>query len=146
MRVVKLLCLIGIFAGQIAIADTNKNQPGSNLKPLSFGTDQTIVDLKTVVWNPLKVDGLASGAEIAVLRGNLENGSSESFLRLPAGYDVPLHSHTSDELYIWIAGSFLLIAPDKTPTQFDAPAYINFPGNAPPTALNAFPKNHTPYT
>lgn len=135
MKPTILFYITVILFGQAAISDTDTDNQGSNLNPYSFGDDQTIVDLKKVIWKPLNVDGLASGAEIAVLRGSLENGYSESLLRLPSGYSVPLHNHTSDELYIWIEGAFTLIAHDKTITKFDAPAYISFPGNAPPHGL-----------
>lgn len=64
MRVKILLFLMCIFTGQAAVFGSNKNQPGSNLNPLSFGNDQTIVDLKKVVWKPLNVGGLAHVAEI----------------------------------------------------------------------------------
>lgn len=108
---------------------------GSNTKPLSFGKDQTIVDLTKIVWSPLKVDGLPSGAEIAVLRGDLSKGEAEALLKFPPGYKVPNHSHTSDEVYIWVNGAFTLIAHDGTRTAFSGPAYISFPGNAPPHGL-----------
>jgi hypothetical protein len=104
---------------------------GSNKKPLSFGEDQTIVDLTKVVWEPLAVGGLELGAEIAVLRGNLGKGVSESLLRLPQNYYVRNHSHTSDETYVWIKGAFTLIAHDGKETKFAGPAFISFPGNAP---------------
>ena len=135
MKLKKLFYITFILLGQPALSDTTTDKLGSNLNPLSFEDDQTIVDLKKVVWKPLKINGLASGAEIAVLRGNLEIGNSESFLRLPPGYNIPLHNHTSDELYIWIEGAFTLIVHDKTQTKFDALAYISFPGNAPPHGL-----------
>ncbi len=60
-----------------------ENDPGSNQHPLSFGSDQTIVDLSKITWEPLNVAGLPSGAEIAVLRGDLVTGGSESILKLP---------------------------------------------------------------
>ena len=41
------------------------------------------VDLDKVVWEPLEVDGLAPGAEIAVIRGDLAKDHSESVVRLP---------------------------------------------------------------
>ena len=134
MKLMKLFFITFILFGQVAISGT-KDKLDSNLSPLSFGVGQTIIDLKKVVWEPLNVDGLSPGAEIAVLRGRLEIGNNESFLRLPPDYFVPLHNHTSDELYIWIEGAFTLIAHDKTQTKFDAPAYISFPGNAPPHGL-----------
>lgn len=135
MNLKNLFLLATIFCVQPAFSGANNAIPGSNLRPLSFGDDQTIVDLAKVVWEPLKVDGLPPGAEIAVLRGKLETGISESLLRLPRGYNVPNHSHTSDELYVWIQGAFTLTAHDKTETKFEGPAYISFPGNAPPHGL-----------
>ncbi len=104
---------------------------GSNLKPLSFGTDQTTIDVDKVVWEPLELEGV----EIAVLRGDLAKGGAEVLLRMPPGYAVPNHTHTSDELYVWIKGAFTLVAHDGTRTHFDGQAYLSFPGNAPPHAL-----------
>ncbi len=129
-----LLLTLPLFF-QSALCDTNNNKLGSNIRPLSFGDDQTIIDLKKVIWKPLKVTGLPSGAEIAVLRGKLETGSSESLLRLSPGYKMPIHSHTSDELYVWLEGAFTLIAHDGTEIKFDSSAFISFPGNAPPHGL-----------
>ena len=113
----------------------NAAEVGSNVKPLSFGKDQTIVDVEKVVWSPLDVDGLPKGAEIALLRGDLAKGEAEALLRFPPGYKVPNHSHTSEELYMWVSGAFTLIAHDGTRTAFPGPAYISFPGNAPPHGL-----------
>lgn len=123
-----------IFALPILSLATDA-KPGSNLKPWSFGDDQTIVDIEKVVWTPLEVSGFPPGAKIAVLRGGLNTGGSESLLKLPPSYKVPSHSHTSDELYIWVKGAFRLIARDKTEIRFDGPAYISFPGNAPQHGL-----------
>lgn len=132
MKPKNLLFLVLILSTQPALCDADDTEKlGSNRRPFSFGDDQTIVDLKKVIWQPLKVKGLPPGAEIAVLRGKLETGNSESVLRLPPGYSMPHHSHTSDELYVWIEGAFTLIAHDKTEIKFDGPAYISFPGNAP---------------
>jgi len=117
------------------MSSLSAHELGSNKKPFSFGDDQTIVDITKVVWEPLEVEGLAPGAEIAMLRGDLGAGDSQLLLRLPPNYYVRNHSHTSDEVYVWIQGAFTLIAHDGTETEFDGPAYISFPGNAPPHGL-----------
>lgn len=127
--------LLSVAALLMCTAPSYAVEIGSNVKPLSFGSDQTIVDVSKVVWGPLEVEGLPKGAEIAVLRGDLGKGEAEALLRFPPGYKVPNHSHTSDELYIWISGAFGLIAHDGTRTAFAGPAYISFPGNAPPHGL-----------
>jgi hypothetical protein len=130
MRYSALICCV---AGALLFAPVSQaDEPGSNKNPLSFGDDQTIVDLDKIVWGPLEVEGLAPGAEIATIRGDLAKDHSESVVRLPPGYVLRNHTHTSDELYIWISGSFTLIAHDGTAAKFRGPAYISYPGNAPP--------------
>lgn len=130
---IRTLCLVGLIA--TSVTSVRAHEAGSNLNPLAFGADQTIVDVDNVVWAPLAVDGLPEGGEIAVLRGDLAKGEAEILLRLPMGYKVPNHTHTSDELYVWLAGAFALIAHDGSRTPFRGPAYISFPGNAPPHGL-----------
>src|SRR5258708_3390711 len=55
----------------------------------AFGPDQTIADIGKVDWQPLKLDGLPAGVEIASLRGELGKGGGEILLRVPANYTVP---------------------------------------------------------
>jgi quercetin dioxygenase-like cupin family protein len=104
---------------------------GSNKQPLSFGKDQTIIDLSRVVWEPLKGEGIPPGPEIATLHGDLAAGGGEALVRLPANYTFPNHSHTSDELYVWIKGNFTYIAEDGTATDLSGQSYINLPGGVP---------------
>ncbi len=108
---------------------------GSNLKPIAFGADQTIVDFTKVAWEPLDVEGLDPGAHIAVIRGNLEKSGSEVILKVPGGYQVPMHSHTSDETYIWLKGAYTLVSENGREHSFAGPSYVSFPGNAPKHAL-----------
>lgn len=131
MKLLSCLCFAVLFAAQ----PTWAAELGSNLNPYSFGTDQTIVDISKVVWQPLVVKGLHKGAEIAVLRGSLTKGSSEILLRFPPGYVVPMHDHTAEETYIWLSGAFTLIGHDGKHIKFDGPTFISFPGNAPPHGL-----------
>ena len=97
----------------------------------AFGTDQTIADIGKVEWQPLKLEGLPAGIEIAALRGDLGKGGGEILLRLPANYTVPNHSHTSDELYVWLKGAFTYVAADGSQVEIGGPAYISLPGNTP---------------
>jgi hypothetical protein len=116
-----LHCTNGIAAAKVA----------SNKQPLSFGTGQTIIDLKKVVWEPLKGEGIPPGVQIATLHGDLAAGGGELLVRLPAHYTFPNHSHTSDELYVWIQGDFTYIADDGTATPLSGNIYIRLPGNVP---------------
>ncbi len=97
----------------------------------SFGTDQTIADIGKLDWAPLQLQGLPPGIEIAVLRGDLAKGGGEILLRTPPKYVVPNHSHTSDEVYLWLKGAFTYVAADGTRQKMDPPAYISLPGQSP---------------
>ncbi len=108
---------------------------GSNQKPIAFGADQVIVDFEKVTWEPLVVEGLDKGAQIAVIRGDLNKGGSEVVIKTPAGYQVAMHSHTSDETYVWLKGAYTLISEKGKKHKFSGPSFISFPGNAPLHAL-----------
>ena len=97
----------------------------------SFGQDQTIADIVKMEWAPLTLQGLPPGIEIAVLRGDLSKGGAEILLRTPPKYVVPNHSHTSDEVYVWLKGDFTYIAADGSHQKIAAPAYISLPGQTP---------------
>ncbi len=135
MNIKNLIIVISLLISPLFLVNTVAHESGSNKKPLIFGDGQVTVDIEKVVWEPLVVEGLMPGAEIAVLRGDLGKGYSESLLKPPPNYVVPNHSHTSDELYVWLKGAFTMIAHDGTETDFTGPAYISFPGNAPPHGL-----------
>ena len=129
---VQLLMVISI---SMFISQVYAHELGSNKRPIAFGAGQTIVDVDKLVYEPLEVEGLPVGAEIAHIRGDLGKAGSESILRIPPGYHVPSHTHTSEELYMWISGAFTLISDKGEEQKFRGPAYISFPGNAPPHTL-----------
>jgi Domain of unknown function (DUF4437) len=122
-----LLMALACMAASTARAQQVSNPSGF----FSFGPDQTIVDIGKLTWAPLKLDGLPPGIEIALLRGDLAKGGGEILLRTPPKYVVPNHSHTSDEVYVWLKGAFTYVAADGTRQRMDAPAYISLPGQSP---------------
>jgi len=128
-RVVVLVILL-LFLTTVSVI-WSQNGPGSNTQPFAFGTDQTIIDLNKLVWAPLTAEGVPPGPEIAVLRGDGKTGVLEAIVRLPANYTFPNHSHTSDELYVWIKGDFTYIAADGTATALSGQTYISLPGGVP---------------
>jgi quercetin dioxygenase-like cupin family protein len=107
------------------------DKTGSNTHPLSFGPGQTIIDVRHVVWEPLKGEGIPPGVQVARLRGDLAAGGGELLVRLPANFTFPHHSHTSEEIYVWIQGDFTYLAEDGTATPLSRHAYISLPANVP---------------
>lgn len=49
-------------------------------------------------------DIFPSGCEIAVLHGNPGQPNADVFLRVPGGYSLPAHSHTSVERMVLVSG------------------------------------------
>jgi quercetin dioxygenase-like cupin family protein len=127
-RRIAVALLLALTIGNMALA---QDGPGSNKQPFAFGADQTIIDLNKLVWEPFKAEGVPSGVELAVLRGDGKAGVLEVMVRLPANYTFPNHSHTSDELYVWIKGNFTYIAADGTATPLSGQTYISLPGGVP---------------
>jgi len=123
-----------IFAAAIGFAGATASAQQQTPRPkgvVSFGVDQTIADIGMLEWAPLSLQGLPPGAEIAILRGDLAKGGGEILLRTPPKYVVPNHSHTSDEVYVWLKGQFTYVAADGTRQRISAPAYISLPGQTP---------------
>ena len=120
---------VAFVAATLATAASAQQNPPKGV--YSFGADQTIADISKMEWGPLKLDGLPPGIEIAVLRGDLAKGGGEILLRTPPKYVVPNHSHTSDEMYVWLKGAFTYVAADGTRQKMEAPAYISLPGQSP---------------
>lgn len=54
-------------------------------------------------WGPCP-DIFPAGCEIAVLHGNPAQPNADVFLRVPGGYEIPAHSHTSAERMILVEG------------------------------------------
>jgi quercetin dioxygenase-like cupin family protein len=73
----------------------------------------TIIPAQDVTWG----DGpptLPAGAQLAVLFGSpAEEGPFAFRLKFPAGYEVPAHWHSKDELVTVIAGQFSVGTGDK---------------------------------
>ncbi|MEZ5524409.1 MAG: hypothetical protein R3E62_05510 [Pseudomonadales bacterium] len=119
----------------LGIATSASAEYATSSKPLSFAKDQTIIDLNKVEWAPLELTGFAPGAEVAVLRGDLAV-SSELIVRVPAGYLIPNHNHTSAETYIWLKGAYTYIdGQGGVSAQMSGQGFISLPGNTPPHAI-----------
>lgn len=54
-------------------------------------------------WGPCP-EIFPAGCEIAVLHGDPAQPNADIFLRVPAGYQIPAHSHTSAERMVLVSG------------------------------------------
>ncbi|MGB2816713.1 MAG: cupin domain-containing protein [Burkholderiaceae bacterium] len=93
--------------------------------------DPTIVAGDAVAWGAAP-PSLPSGAQAAVLYGNPgKEGPFVLRLRFPAGFVVPPHRHSKDELVTVISGRFSIIAGEKIDRAafkpLPAASFVNLP-------------------
>ena len=91
--------------------------------------------IEEAAWAPAP-PVLPAGAEIAVLSGNpFGEGQFVLRLKLPAGYDVPAHIHSGDELITVISGAFNVGHGDKLDRDatvlLNAGSFVEMPAGHP---------------
>jgi hypothetical protein len=81
-------------------------------------------DLK---WTDLDPTG-APGVKIVDLWGDHTKGAFGAFLRLPAGFAVPLHTHTHDIKVVIVSGTYVQGPEGKPEFRIGAGSYFMQPG------------------
>jgi len=95
----------------------------------------TVVRSDTVMWGPAP-PSLPPGAQAAVLLGHpAKEGPFVLRLKLPAGFTVPPHRHSKDELVTVIAGRFGVGSGEKLDRQaanvLPAASFVHLPAGMP---------------
>jgi anti-sigma factor ChrR (cupin superfamily) len=81
-------------------------------------------DLK---WVDLDPKG-APGVKIADVRGDHTAGAFSAFLKLPAGFAVPLHTHTHEMRAVFLSGTYLQAPEGKPEVRLPPGSYMVQPG------------------
>ena len=74
------------------------------------------------------------GCKIAVLHGNPAAPGADVFLRVPAGYTIPAHSHTSAERMVLVSGQLDVTYAGHPKTSLQRGDYAYGPAALPHTA------------
>jgi quercetin dioxygenase-like cupin family protein len=105
--------------------------------PLSFGLEAIaadpmpmLTDAAKLAWAP--AEGLPPGAQVAVLYGDpSKTGPFALRFKFPAGYQIPTHSHPTDELLTVLSGkarmSFGEDASEKTAEAMNQDSFMVLP-------------------
>ena len=81
-------------------------------------------DLK---WTDLDPVG-APGVKIADLWGNHATGAYGAFVRLPAGFAAPLHTHTHEMKVVFVSGTYIQAPDGKPEVRLGPGSYMMQPG------------------
>lgn len=83
-------------------------------------------------FNP--IPGFPQGTDLAVLRGNPEEGPFDAYIRLQPGTRIPTHFHTSAESSVGVQGDFTLEMQNGETITLDTGRYTFIPWEMPHAA------------
>jgi quercetin dioxygenase-like cupin family protein len=109
-----LFCVSFLFAAAVLA----QKDPASRLVVMPAG------ELK---WTDLDPKG-APGVKIADLWGNHATGAFGAFVELPAGFAVPLHTHTFDYKVVIVSGTYIQVPEGKPEFRLGPGSYFMQPG------------------
>jgi len=81
-------------------------------------------DLK---WTDLDPVG-APGVKVAVLWGDHSKGAFGAYFKLPAGFAVPLHTHTNAMKVVFLSGTYIQAPEGKAEVRLGPGSYMLQPG------------------
>ena len=80
-----------------------------------------------VKWTDLDPNG-APGVKVADLWGDHAKGAFGAFLKLPAGFVAPLHTHTNAMKVVFISGTYIQAPEGKPEVRLSPGSYMMQPG------------------
>jgi Domain of unknown function (DUF4437) len=83
-------------------------------------------DLK---WTDLDPNG-APGVKVADLWGDHTKGAFGAFLKLPAGFATPLHTHTHAMKVVFLSGTYIQAPEGKAEVRLGPGSYMMQPGGS----------------
>jgi quercetin dioxygenase-like cupin family protein len=106
--------LLFVMAFALTAAVFASGFAGAKAKSPTSPYDRLVVKpAPDLTWTDLDPTG-APGVKIATLWGDHTKGAYGAFFKLPAGFAVPLHTHTHDIKVVIVSGTYIQ-APDGKP-------------------------------
>jgi anti-sigma factor ChrR (cupin superfamily) len=124
----KTACVL-MSASLLLASAAHAQEPATKAKkpaasPASRLVAKPAADLK---WTDLDPTG-APGVKVADLWGDHTKGAFGAYLKLPAGFAVPLHTHTHDMKVIFVSGTYIQAPEGKPEFRLGPGSYMMQPG------------------
>ncbi len=107
--------------GQKTTKASSEPNPVDLGKALAFASGDAALQ-----WGPCP-SIMPAGCEIAVLRGDPAKPNADIYLRVPAGAEIPAHSHTSAERMILVSGELDVTYQGHAPSKLKVGSYAYGP-------------------
>jgi len=121
MRFTTIFMIFTAFAliGSVLAADTDGVEVA--IQPPIF------IPASNLTWTDLDPAG-APGVKVVDLWGDHQKGSFGALFRLPAGFAVPLHTHTHAMKVVFLSGTYLQSPEGKPEVRLPPGSYMMQPG------------------
>lgn len=122
MKLTTIFSFLFMFAlaGSILIADAKSVEEVNTTTPVFMPAS----DLK---WIDLDPAG-APGVQVVDLWGDHQKGPFGALFKLPAGFKVPLHTHTHAMKVVFLSGTYIQAPEGKPEVRLGPGAYMMQPG------------------
>ena len=126
MKAKNLLPIAVMFA--VTAAVFAQESAGAKAKsPESAASRLVVIPAADLKWTDLDPTG-APGVKIADLWGDHTKGAFGAFLKLPAGFAVPLHTHTHDIKVVIVSGTYVQGPEGRPEFRIGPGSYFMQPG------------------
>jgi anti-sigma factor ChrR (cupin superfamily) len=128
MKTRTILGLAASFAfGSVVLAQTSVDMTMKKEAPKAAATTPTFIPAADLKWVDLDPKG-APGVKVADLWGNHTKGAYGAYLKLPAGFTTPLHTHTYAMKVIFVSGTYIQAPEGKPEVRLGPGSYMMQPG------------------
>jgi quercetin dioxygenase-like cupin family protein len=121
----RFLALASVFLVAATLTAVSKPKTATKAPP----TSPIFIPAADVKWTDLDPNG-APGVKIADITGNHAKGAYSSFLKFPAGFLSPLHTHTHAIKIVVISGTYMQTPEGKTEQRLGPGSYAYQPGGS----------------
>jgi uncharacterized protein DUF4437 len=119
-----MLALVVALTGVVSAHGLAGAKAKSSMSPYDRLVVKPAADL---TWTDLDPTG-APGVKIADLWGDHTKGAFGAFLKLPAGFAVPLHTHTHDIKVVIVSGTYIQVPEGRPEFRIGPGSYFLQPG------------------
>ena len=120
----KTVVLSALAAAVVLAAGSLTASPEAAKKPAAAGGHATLTAAGELKW----VDVPNTPVKMATVKGDSAKGAHAAFLKLPAGFAAPLHSHTADHHVVVVSGTMVLTPEGGAAKKLGPGSWFEFTG------------------
>ncbi len=127
MRARNVLAFAVSFVLAAAVLAQGYGEAKAKSAPKAAAGQPVFMQAGDLKWTDLDPTG-APGVKIADLWGNHATGAYGAFIKFPAGFAAPLHTHTNAMKLVIVSGTFIQGPEGKPEVRLGPGSYLSQPG------------------